>query len=175
MNESKEYNKILDEIIKELNIVKSKSIDTSVSLYEQTNKINTVTSNIEDVAYQTEVSKWQLNYIDSTFAKLYKKINNYPIRENTTNFLKLFSLKGKILGMGFNKNNQSDFIEKDTKIDNSKLDKIENILNDIKSITNVNNEELTKQNYMLEYNNELVESSQDKISKNTRKIKKLLN
>ena len=31
------------------------------------------------------------------------------------------------------------------------------------------------ENYILEYNNELVESSQNKISKNTRKIKKLLN
>ena len=74
------------------------------------------------------------------------------------------------MGLVSNKENNLEKTE-----ENSKLDQISNILKDINHITNVNNDEIIKQNYMLEYNNELVESSQNKISKNTRKIKKLLN
>ncbi len=96
MEQDKSCKKILDEIIKELEKVKNQSIDASVELSKQTEGLNNITANLENVSYQSEVSKWQLNYIDSTFGKLYKKINNYPLKENATNLLKLFSLKVNI-------------------------------------------------------------------------------
>jgi len=171
MEQDKSCKKLLNEIIKELESVKKQGVEISVELNEQSETLNEITSNLENVSYQSEVSKWQLNYIDSTFGKLYRKLYNYPIKENASNFLKLISLKTKILGMGSRK----DIDTRDTKGYESKLDEISNIVNDIKTISTLNSNEIDKQNFIVEYNNELVESSQNKISKNTRKIKKLLN
>lgn len=173
MEKNKNCDKLLDEIIKELTIAKTRDIDSLVQLNRQTETINNITKNIEEVAYQSEVSKWQLNYIDSTFGRLYRKVCNYPIKENTISFIKLFNLKTKILGSEINQN--KDFESQKVNNDSEKIDKIDSLLKDIKSISKLNNDEITKQNYMLEYNQELVDSSQTRISKNTRKIKKLLN
>lgn len=176
MEYSKDSNKIIDDIIKELEILKNKNLDSSVELYKQTEAIDNISSNLEDVRYQSEISKWQLNYIDSTFARLYKKINSYPIRESTSNFFRLFSLKSKILSLGFYKTEAGSSETNQNIVNrNDKLEKIENLILEAKNIALLNRDELDKQQLMLDYGNELACQSQCKISKNTRKIKKLLN
>ena len=54
------------------------------------------------------------------------------------------------------------------------MNKIENMINDIKQINNINRNEISKQNVILDYNNQISDISSNKINRNTKKINKLL-
>ena len=191
MEKDKTCNALLKDIISELENVKSNSINISNKLSTQTDALENISKNLDDVAYETEVSKWQLNYIESTFGKLYRKLHNYPIRENATNFAKLFNIKTRLFGLGItrstlenneknieNKHKLDDTTQKNNSIEKTEedilLDRVNNIVHEIKEINLINNNEIKKQNLTLDYNNEVTENSQHRIIRNTKKINKLL-
>ena len=183
MEHDKNCNALLKDIISELENVKTNSINISNKLSIQSNTLENVSKNLDDVAYETEVSKWQLNYIESTFGKLYRKLHNYPIKENATNFAKLFNIKTRLIGLGITRSTLSSNTEKKTEeieesIEKTEedilLDRVNNIVHEIKEINLINNNEIKKQNLTLDYNNEVTENSQHKIIRNTKKINKLL-
>ena len=180
MENDKECKEILETILKELTKIKNNEIDISIDLSSQNETINNSTSNLENARFQSEVSRWQLDYISSTFGRLYKKINNFPIRQSAENMFKLFSMKSKIVSLGILTSKNNDHVQNSDNFKNDEnesetIDKILKTLDDINKITNVNKTEIEKQNYTLDYNETLIETTQNKISKNTRKIKKLLN
>lgn len=173
MENEKDCNKLLNDIIKELDKTKHNSIEISNKLHCQAENIEKIQDNLDEISHQADVSKWQLNYIESTFGKIYRKIHNYPIKENASNFAKLLNIKTRLIGVNFLKNNIINEV-KEVKEENTLLDTAEKLINDIKEINRLNNNEISKHNIILDYNNQMTENSSYKISNNTKKINKLL-
>lgn len=176
MNSKKKNDKILNNIVNELENMKNKSLEVSDKLIEQSDILNKTTENLENISYQADVSKWQLNYISATFGKIYRNIHNYPIRDNAKKILKIVNLKSKMLSFNFNNkyDNKKSFNESNTGKNNDKLDNISDLLNEIKEINVLNQNEIDLHNTILEYNNQLNDNTQNKIEKNIRKIKKIM-
>ena len=158
----------------ELETMKHKSLKVSDKLIEQSDILNKTTDNLENISYQADVSKWQLNYISATFGKIYRNIHNYPIRDNAKKILKIVNLKSKILSFNFNNKYNNSLSESINEKNNDKLENISNLLNEIKEINVLNRNEIDIHNTILEYNNQLNDNTQNKIEKNIRKIKKIM-
>jgi hypothetical protein len=171
---SKKNDKILNNIVNELETMKHKSLKVSDKLIEQSDILNKTTDNLENISYQADVSKWQLNYISATFGKIYRNIHNYPIRDNAKKILKIVNLKSKILSFNFNNKYNNSLSESINEKNNDKLENISNLLNEIKEINVLNRNEIDIHNTILEYNNQLNDNTQNKIEKNIRKIKKIM-
>ncbi len=172
---TKKNSKIMNNIIIELEQMKQTSLDISNKLIEQSEILNKTTDNLENVSYQTDVSRWQLNYISATFGKIYRNIHNYPIKDNAKKMLNLVNLKSKIMSFNFNTKHNDNYSEKIEKNEsNNKLEKMSKILDQVKDISMLNQSELDKHNLILDYNNQLNDSTQNKIEKNIRKIKKIM-
>ena len=167
---SKKNDKILNNIVNELETMKHKSLKVSDKLIEQSDILNKTTDNLENISYQADVSKWQLNYISATFGKIYRNIHNYPIRDNAKKILKIVNLKSKILSFNFNNKYNNSLSESINEKNNDKLENISNLLNEIKEINVLNRNEIDIHNTILEYNNQLNDNTQNKIEKNIRKI-----
>ena len=150
MENDKECKQLLKNIINELNKTRDNSIEISNKLNLQSENINNIKDNLDEISHETDVSKWQLNYIESTFGKIYRKIHNYPIKGNVSNIAKLVNIKSRLLGLNlFNKKKQDirEKIKEDTM-----LDEVDNIINEIKEINKMNSNEIDKQNLILDYN-----------------------
>lgn len=173
MQNDKECRDLINNIVKELEKTRNTSINIGNKLGVQTENIQNIKENLEDISHETDVSKWQLNYIESTFGKIYRKFHNYPVKSNISNLSKLLNFKTKIMNSNFFKSEKNVDIEKHIKEDDL-LDKIENMINDIKQINNINSNEISKQNVILDYNNQISDISSNKINRNTKKINKLL-
>ena len=169
MEEDNKCKNLLTEIEKELAELEQNSLTVAEKLDIQTSKLENISENNENISYQTDVSKWYIKYISATFGKIYSKLYNYPVRKNANNLYKVVNLKKNII-----KHNLYDKNVPEYKEEKSRLDCISNKLETIKIINKNCGDELDKQNAILEYNNTVVDNSNDKISKNTRNIKKLL-
>lgn len=172
MENDKECEQLLKNIINELNKTRDNSIEISNKLNIQSENINNIKDNLDEISYQTDVSRWQLNYIESTFGKIYRKIHNYPIKENMNNMSKLMNIKSRLLGLNLFSKKKED-IRKKIKED-TMFDEVDNIINEIKEINKINSNEIDKQNLILDYNIEITDNSQHRIIRNTKKINKLL-
>ena len=84
---------------------------------------------------------------------------NITAREITTRY----DLKDQQCSIIFNKNDKT-----------SKLDNISNVLKELHNVSVLNGNELDKHNAILDYNNDMVESVDDKMYSNRIKIKKIL-
>ena len=75
-NKSKEY---LKNIEKELNILKENSLINAEEVNKQSEIISKINNDAEDINYNVKLSKWYLNLIDSTFGRIYEKLNKLPM------------------------------------------------------------------------------------------------
>ena len=159
---------ILDNILRELETAKEQSKAIAEKLHEQTIKMDNTTQNIHSVDHDMDVSGWHLDYIKTTFGKVYKKFNKFPIKVKST--LKRLTLKSNLTRL------QLDEIENNlVKQSNDKYDEISKTLDEIKNISLLNSHELDKQNTILDYNVDMVDTVDDKMFSNSNKIKKILN
>jgi len=168
MENDKECDEILNNIINELEITKEQGIRISEKLNEQT---ETMSTKLEKIENETEVSKWYLNYIKATFGKIYKKCNSFPERYKGLSIGRRLRLKTELI---LAQKATDTSIPKQEYVDNTKISKIQNIISDINYISNVNSNELDKQNKIIDYNTELAESNEESMFKNRLKIKKIL-
>lgn len=169
MEENINCKNLLLKIEQELCQLEENSLTVADKLDEQTNKLDNISDNNENIAYQTDVSKWYIKYISATFGKIYSKLHRYPVRDNALNLYNVLSLKKNIIKHTLNQKNNPDCVE-----EKDSMDRIINKLKNIKAISQNCGDELDKHNAILEYNNKLSDNSQDKIEKNTREIKKLI-
>ena len=169
IEDNEQCNKLLDDILKELEVAKSQGCEIANNLNSQTAKLNSTTSNVQSIDHEMDVASWHLDYIRSTFGKVYKKFNKHPIKNKAKSVLKLLTLKSKIVQLRVDntlEHSQNDKI--------SKLDNISNVLKELHNISVLNGNELDKHNAILDYNNDMVESVDDKMYSNRIKIKKIL-
>tara|TARA_B100001093_G_scaffold483015_1_gene515153 strand:+ start:1036 stop:1554 length:519 start_codon:yes stop_codon:yes gene_type:complete len=169
MEENVKCKNLLLKIEKELADLQTNSLNVADKLDEQTTKLENISENNENISYQTDVSKWYIKYLSATFGKVYSKLYSYPVRKNATNLYNVLSLKKNIIKHNLYDKNTPNYIE-----EKNSLDRIVNKLETIKTINKNCNDELDKHNAILEYNNTLIENSEDKIEKNTKDIKNLL-
>ena len=169
MEEDKKIDDLLSKIEKELIELKDNSLNVADMLNEQTGKLENISENNENISYQTDVSKWYIKYISATFGKIYSKLYRYPIRKNAKNIYNVLSLKKDIINCNLKDTNKPEYVK-----ENTKIDRILNNLEEVKSISKNCGDELDKQNALLDYNRTLVDNSSDKIERNNRDIKKLL-
>ena len=169
MEENVKCKNLLLKIEQELMYLEKNSLNVAEKLDEQTAKLENTSENNENISYQTDVSKWYIKYISATFGKVYSKIYRYPVRKNAENLYNVVSQKKNIIRHNLYDKNKPEYVD-----EKDQLDKIINKLETIKTINKNCGDELEKHNDILEYNNTLVNNSQDKIEKNTKDIKKLL-
>ena len=161
---------LMNEIEREVEELLSQTVMNAEEVSNQTEKLENITHNSEEISHQQNISKWHIDYISSTFGKIYKTINEYPIKERTSNIFRQFRLKTKI----FSHNLTVQDAEIEEVEENCSLDRISNKLAKIKKVSIETNRELDKHNSILEYNEEVIDNSIDKIERNNRKINKLL-
>jgi len=171
MENDKECDEILNNIINELEITKEQGIRISEKLNEQTETMSNTCVKLERIENETEVSNWYLNYIKATFGKIYKKCNSFPERYKVRSIRRRLKLKTELI---LAQKASDTSIPKQEYVDNTKISKIQNIISDINYISNVNSNELDKQNKIIDYNTELAESNEESMFKNRLKIKKIL-
>lgn len=179
MTSAGQCEELLDDILRELEMTKSQSNEIANKLNIQTTKMNTVTENVNTIDHETDISTWHLKYIKATFGKVYKKIHSYPVKTKLKSVIKLRYLKSKILQlkeeyMTASLNGPAAELNKSEDTHKSKLDDISNVLNELKNISVLNGNELDKQNNILEYHIDMTELVDDKIFKNSSKIKDIL-
>ncbi len=170
METNKECDELLDNILKELEITREQGIQLSEKLNEQTETMSNTSVKLERIENETQVSTWYLNYIKATFGKIYKKCNSFPERFKKVSISRRLKLKTELM-LAHTKNETPP---KQEYIDNSKLSKIQNVISDISYISNLNSNELDKQNKIIDYNTELSEANEETMFKNRLKIKKIL-
>ena len=164
-----EQQEILDNILRELEIAKDQSKTIAEKLSDQTKKMDNTTKSINSVDHDMDVSGWHLDYLKSTFGKVYKKFNKFPLKDKAKSTIKRLTLKSKLTRL------QVDEIESNsTRQSNDKYDEISKTLDEIKKISVLNSAELDKQNTLLDYNVDMVETVDDKMFTNRNKIKKIL-
>ena len=83
--------------------------------------------------------------------------------------MKLLTLKSRIVQLRVD-----NTIEHSQNDKTSKLDNISNVLKELHNVSVLNGNELDKHNAILDYNNDMVESVDDKMYSNRIKIKKIL-
>lgn len=183
MEAEKSCNKLLEEILKELEEAKEKSMNISNKLQSQTDTLQNTSIQVEKTECETDTSTWHINYIKSTFGKIYKKIHRMPERVK----LKIvkpksrFGIRKKLFGLndlsGKNMIEDTELskdIIQDVTISNNNYDKIFQSIKDIKYISEIQNQELSKQNNIIDYVIDKTDITEDKIFQNRLKIKKIL-
>ena len=165
---NEECDKLLDDILRELEIAKDQSNAIANKLHNQTEKLDNTTNNEQSIDHEMDVSGWHLDYIRATFGKVYKKIHKYPLKEKAKSALKLISLKSKIVKLRVNNIEESHNDKK------TKLDDISKVISELNQISMLNSSELDKQNSILDYNIDMVDTVDDKMFTNRNKIKKIL-
>lgn len=164
-----EQQEILDNILRELETAKEQSKAIAEKLSEQTKKMDNTTKNIHSVDHDMDVSGWHLDYLKSTFGKVYRKFNKFPLKDKAKTTFKRLTLKSKLTRLQVNEiENNSTRQGKDT------YDEISKTLDEIKKISVLNSAELDKQNTILDYNVDMVDTVDDKMFTNRNKIKKIL-
>ena len=172
MNTDKTCDELLDSILKELELTKAQGIEISRKLNEQTDTMNDTTKNLDTIEQETEMSAWYINYMKATFGKIYKKIHRFPERVKSGTIRRRLKLKADLLLFKRKSYNTPPVIPEYVKTD--KLSIISNMLTDIKTIANVNNNELDKQNKIIDYNTEMADMNEENIFHNRLKIRKIL-
>ena len=114
-----EQQEILDNILRELEIAKDQSKAIAEKLSDQTKKMDNTTKSINSVDHDMDVSGWHLDYLKSTFGKVYKKFNKFPLKDKAKSTIKRLTLKSKLTRL------QVDEIESNsTRQSNDKYDEI---------------------------------------------------
>ena len=165
----KECGELLKEIEREVETLLDNSITNASEVAQQTDKLENIAYNSEEVSHQQNISNWHLNYIASTFGKIYKNINEYPFKKTTSKILKQLQLKSNVIRHDIKTTQNFETVpEKCT------LDRISNKLVKVKNIADETNNELSKHNAILDYTHNIVDNATDKMEINTRKIHKIL-
>lgn len=172
MEKNKECSDLLDSIIKELTITKKQSTEIASRLHDQTIKLENTDDNLNSINYDNDVSKWHLNHIKATFGKVYKKFNNFPIKEKTELILDSLKINTKIDYHNIKKISLQN--DSNTEDNNCKLNLISNMISDINYITNLNSDEIDKHNKLLDKNIEKTEIVENKMVNNIQNIKKII-
>tara|TARA_B100000575_G_C23143782_1_gene666947 strand:+ start:7874 stop:8428 length:555 start_codon:yes stop_codon:yes gene_type:complete len=183
MEKDTECSLLLNDIMKELTVAKDQSIEIANKLYTQTEKLENTSDHLDNINHEADISKWHINHIRATFGKVYKRLNNYPVRQKAKIVLNELKLKSKINQYSINKLAISESTDvKDTvstKIHQSSkdgmLDKISSVITDIHYINKLNQEEIDKHNQLLNSNIEKVDTGEYKIHSNILQVKKILN
>ncbi len=171
MENDKECDEILNNIINELEITKEQGIRISEKLNEQTETMSNTCGKLERIENETQVSNWYLNYIKATFGKIYKKCNSFPERYKAHSIGRRLKLKTELI---LSQKSKDMSIPRQEYVDNTKMSKIQNIISDINYISNFNSNEIDKQNKIIDYNTELAETNEENMFKNRLRIKKIL-
>ena len=95
--------------------------------------------------------------------------NEFPLRKTTSKIFKQLQLKSNILKHDITSSVESEKIE-----EKCSLDRISNKMSKIKAVSYEMNNELSKQNALLDYTTNVVDNASDKMDYNTRKIHKIL-
>jgi hypothetical protein len=161
---------LMNEIEKEVEELLGHTINNAEEVSNQTEKLENISYNSEEVSHQQNVSRWYIDYISSTFGKIYKNINEYPIKKTTSNMFRQLALKTKIFSYDLQSKDE-DIIEVE---ENTSLDRISNKLSKIKRVSVETGRELNKHNAILDYTDEIIDNASDKIHRNNRKINKIL-
>jgi|TARA_B110000208_G_C11705001_1_gene407230 hypothetical protein len=170
-------NKLLDDILSELEEAKEKGTHISDKLNSQTDLLHNTIVNIEKTDYEADTSTWHINYIKSTFGKIYKKIHSMPSRIKSKSILHKIGIRDKLSAADYKSKNIPPATDNDPGVNtsgNNKFSQIFNTISDIKYISKVHKNELEKHNTILDYTSELVDTTEDKIFRNQLKIKKIL-
>lgn len=165
----KECGELLKEIEKEVETLLDGTITNANEVSSQTEKLENIAYNSEEVSHQQNISKWHINYIASTFGKIYKNINEFPLRKATSNIFKQIQLKTNIIRHDIGKSYEAEKIE-----ETCTLDRISNKLAKVKAVSYETNNELSKQNALLDYTDTVIDNASDKMEYNTRKMHKIL-
>ncbi len=169
LRKDSEQQEILDNILRELETAREQSKAIAEKLSEQTKKMDNTTKNIHSVDHDMDVSGWHLDYLKSTFGKVYKRFNKFPIKDKAKSTFKRLTLKSKLTRL------QVDEVENNSiRQGNDKYEEISKTLSEIKKISVLNSAELDKQNTILDYNVDIVDTIDDKMFTNRNKIKKIL-
>lgn len=174
MEKNKECSDLLDDIIKELSITKKQGTEIASKLHEQTIKLENTNDNLNNINYDNDVSKWHLNHIKSTFGKVYKKFNSFPIKQKTELIFDSLKINSKIDCHNIKKLSLKNNNNSQKQNNNTKIDEISSLINDINYITNVNSDEIDKHNKLLDKNIEKTEVVESKIVNNIQNIKKII-
>jgi hypothetical protein len=193
MEGDKECSILLNDIMKELTIAKDQSIEIANKLYTQTGQLENTSEQLDTIDHEADISRWHINHIRSTFGKVYKKIHSYPIKQKAKLVINELKLKSKLNQYNIqnisNKTLSSnelpkDMVTKSPTVDGmvkrnyipkeNMLDKISSTITDIHYINKLNQEEIDKQNILLDNNINKTDNSDDKIFSNTLHIKKIL-
>lgn len=175
MENDKECNLLLDNIINELETAKKQGIEISEKLNEQTNTLSDTSVKLEKIENETVASTWYINYMKATFGKIYKKCNHFPDRFKSKSIGRKIRLETDILlAKHKNKEIKSQTTVKQEYVNNDKMSKISNIISDINYISNMNSNEIDKQNKILDYNSEMTDDVEEKMYTNRLRIKKIL-
>jgi len=161
MDSKQEINKYWEDIKKELAILKEKSLKNANIVSEQSDKLGQIDYNNKIIDHNVKLSKWLLNLIDSTFGKIYQKINSVPKKEKKS---KDYSLQTKVKSKSLS--------PIPNKFNNSPESDIINDLEEIKLIHNAMGEEIDNQNMVLENINNKSENISDNLESNIRHCKK---
>jgi hypothetical protein len=172
MEQNKECNELLDNILKELVTAKEQGIKISEKLNDQTSTLSNTSSKLEKIENETQTSTWYINYMKATFGKIYKRCNNFPARVKTSTIGRKLRLTTEI-ALANHKNNMKQETKQEY-VNNDKMSKISSIISDINYISTVNGNEIDKQNKILDYNVEIADSTEENIFNNRLKIRKIL-
>jgi hypothetical protein len=160
MNQQSKIEQYWKDIEKEISILKENSLKNADIVSHQSDKINQIDYNNKIIDHNVKLSKWLLNLVDSTFGKIYQKLNAVPKKE------KKIKLDLHIKKNSLNQNINYPIV-------NSQYNVI-NDLKEIKSIHNAMGEEIDKQNCALENINDKTENISDNLENNIRHCKKII-
>lgn len=148
------------DIEKEINILKENSLKNADIINNQSDKVNQIDYNNKIIDHNVKLSKWLLNLVDSTFGKIYQKLNTVPKKEKKN------KLDSHIKNSSLSQN-----------IKNTIVDLQSNVINDLEEIKSIHiaiGEEIDKQSIFLETINDDTENISDNLESNIRHCNKII-
>jgi len=160
MDEQSKIEQCWKDIEKEINILKENSLKNADIINNQSDKVNQIDYNNKIIDHNVKLSKWLLNLVDSTFGKIYQKLNTVPKKE-----------KKNKLDSHIKNSSLSQHIKKTI------VDLQSNVINDLEEIKSIHiaiGEEIDKQSIFLETINDDTENISDNLESNIRHCNKII-
>ena len=171
--ESKNSKKYLEQIEKELEILKDSTLANCETIHCQSEQMVIMDNKSKEIQNNVKVGKWYLNLIDATFGKLYSKMHKIPRIKYSNNSHKIVC-KNQTYHKNKNFNTNSSYVVETNNLNDDPLNSICKTLEEIKEINVQINQEIGKQNLFLDDITNTTENSTDQLYKNIEKTRKII-